>query len=147
LDLARGDSTDGGFYSGDICEMSGNHLVPQIAPNAHEREQQSRRQDEGPDSCTAQPPGKVPPPRPTAATAYQHGGDRNGEDVQEQAELFAGALGHAVDPLGALAAVYRDFARDRPHLYRLMTEQPLHRELLASGSEKAGSVSTALTLW
>jgi hypothetical protein len=36
--------------------------------------------------------------------------------------------------LQALARAYRDFARAHPHLYRLMTERALHRELLVPGS-------------
>jgi AcrR family transcriptional regulator len=37
--------------------------------------------------------------------------------------------------LGALAKAYRAFARRHPHLYRLMTEEPLRRDLLPSGLE------------
>lgn len=39
------------------------------------------------------------------------------------------------DPLAAFSATYRDFARGRPHLYRLMTGRPLPRERLAAGVE------------
>ena len=54
---------------------------------------------------------------------------------EEQAERFEAALAGADDPLAALAAAYRAFARRHPHLYRLMTERPLDRERLAPGVE------------
>jgi AcrR family transcriptional regulator len=54
-------------------------------------------------------------------------------------ELQADAVEHAVnnadDPLAALALAYRQFAKAHPHLYRLMTERELQRELLAPGVE------------
>ena len=51
-----------------------------------------------------------------------------------QAEAFE-AVGDAEDRLGAIAGVYRAFAKAHPHLYRLMTERELHRELLTPGVE------------
>jgi AcrR family transcriptional regulator len=51
-----------------------------------------------------------------------------------QADAFE-AAGDAEDRLGALAGVYRRFAKTHPHLYRLMTERELHRELLTPGAE------------
>ncbi|HXV32493.1 MAG TPA: TetR/AcrR family transcriptional regulator [Gaiellaceae bacterium] len=54
----------------------------------------------------------------------------------ELAEAFEGAVAGAADPLGALAAAYRRFGLEKPHLYRLMTERPLRRDLLASGVEE-----------
>jgi AcrR family transcriptional regulator len=56
--------------------------------------------------------------------------------LEEQADLFARAA-ESAHPLHALATAYRDFARRQPHLYRLMTEQPLRRDLLAPGVEQA----------
>lgn len=41
----------------------------------------------------------------------------------------------AAEPLAALAAAYRGFARRHPKLYRLMTERPLPREDLPAGLE------------
>jgi len=73
-----------------------------------------------------------------AASIYKH--FRNKEALEaamisagfeRQAEAFERAGGD----LGALAAAYRRFARRNPHLYRLMTERPLNRELLAPGAE------------
>jgi AcrR family transcriptional regulator len=55
---------------------------------------------------------------------------------EEQARLFARAV-ESEDPLQALALAYRDFARRQPHLYRLMTDEPLRRDLLAPGVEEA----------
>jgi AcrR family transcriptional regulator len=51
-----------------------------------------------------------------------------------QADAFE-AVGDPEDRLGALARVYRRFAKAHPHLYRLMTERELHRELLTPGVE------------
>jgi AcrR family transcriptional regulator len=55
---------------------------------------------------------------------------------EEQAEVFSRAVEDAQEPLGAIASAYRAFARERPHLYRLMTEGELPRDLLAPGVEE-----------
>jgi AcrR family transcriptional regulator len=52
-----------------------------------------------------------------------------------QADEFEAALEGAPDPLAALAGVYRAFALAHPHLYRLMTERELQRDLLTPGIE------------
>ena len=58
---------------------------------------------------------------------------------EEQAELFERAIAGSDDPLAALAASYRAFALAHPHLYRLMTDQELRRDLLVPGvEERAG---------
>ena len=45
----------------------------------------------------------------------------------------------SAEPLADIAAAYRLFARAHPHLYRLMTDQELRRDLLAPGiEERAG---------
>ena len=54
----------------------------------------------------------------------------------ELAEVFEDAEAGSADPLEAFAAAYRAFALDRPHLYRLMTERPLRRDLLDPGVEE-----------
>lgn len=58
---------------------------------------------------------------------------------EDTAAVLEAALDTALDvgaePLGALAAAYRAFALDHPHLYRLMTDQPLRRDLLPTGVE------------
>ena len=75
---------------------------------------------------------------------------------QEQAVAFEAALA-TDDPLGAIATVYRRFAREHPHLYRLMTERPLQRERLKPGVEDraaaplieavGGDVDAARAVW
>lgn len=52
----------------------------------------------------------------------------------ELADAFEAVL-DTEDPPGAMATIYRGYAREHPHLYRLMTEQPLDRDLLAPGVE------------
>jgi AcrR family transcriptional regulator len=55
---------------------------------------------------------------------------------EEMAAAFAAGLEGAEDPVRALGAAYRDFARRHPHLYRLMTERELDRPNLAPGVEE-----------
>ena len=55
---------------------------------------------------------------------------------EEQADLFAAAVADTDDPVAAFAAAYRGYARNHPHLYRLMTERPLDRDRLAPGAEE-----------
>ena len=66
------------------------------------------------------------------------------------------AADSGAEPLGALAAAYRAFALDHPHLYRLMTDQPLPRDRLPAGVEDraaapllraAGDLDTARAVW
>jgi AcrR family transcriptional regulator len=56
--------------------------------------------------------------------------------LEQWAASFEQAGGDDDDPLSALAAAYRRFALERPDLYRLLTERPLARELLAPGAEE-----------
>jgi AcrR family transcriptional regulator len=77
-----------------------------------------------------------------APSIYKHLPDKEALEAaiisvgfESQAEVFAKAVGRAGDPLHALMLAYRKFARTRPHLYRLMTERELRRELLAPGVE------------
>jgi AcrR family transcriptional regulator len=77
-----------------------------------------------------------------APSIYKHLPDKQALEAalisagfEESAELFEAAVTGAQDPLGALASAYREFARRRPHLYRLMTERPLPRERLTPGVE------------
>ncbi|HKE98257.1 MAG TPA: TetR/AcrR family transcriptional regulator [Actinomycetes bacterium] len=48
---------------------------------------------------------------------------------------LAAARSAGTEPLAALAAAYRAFALAHPHLYRLMTGQPLPRDRLPAGVE------------
>jgi AcrR family transcriptional regulator len=82
-----------------------------------------------------------------APSIYKHLPDKDALEAaiisagfEEQAAVFEAALEHTDDPLGALARAYRAFARSHPHLYRLMTERPLHRELLVAGSEQRAAL-------
>jgi AcrR family transcriptional regulator len=77
-----------------------------------------------------------------AATAFEHAVDR--------------ADGGAGDALVDLAAAYRRFALEHPHLYRLMNNGPLPREHLPPGLEGrtaapllrvAGSEARARAVW
>jgi AcrR family transcriptional regulator len=77
-----------------------------------------------------------------APSLYKHFADKQAletalisDGFEEQAEVFEAAIANADDSLGAIAAAYREYARLHPHLYRLMTERPLLRELLAPGVE------------
>jgi AcrR family transcriptional regulator len=54
---------------------------------------------------------------------------------EEMASAFEDATRDADDPVEAVAATYREFARRHPHLYRLMTERPLDRANLVPGAE------------
>ncbi len=54
---------------------------------------------------------------------------------EEQATAFEEASATDEPAARAIAAVYRDWARAHPHLYRLMTERPLPREELPAGLE------------
>jgi AcrR family transcriptional regulator len=52
-----------------------------------------------------------------------------------QADAFENERPDAEQPLAALARAYRRFAKAHPHLYRLMTERELRRDLLTPGAE------------
>jgi AcrR family transcriptional regulator len=54
---------------------------------------------------------------------------------EEAAVALDAATEDAAEPLVALVAAYRAFARGNPRLYRLMTEGPLPRQELAAGLE------------
>jgi AcrR family transcriptional regulator len=76
--------------------------------------------------------------------------------LEESAAAFEAAVDGVPDPLPALAAAYRGFALAHPHLYRLMHDGPLPRQLLPPGLEDraaapvlrvAGSRARARALW
>jgi AcrR family transcriptional regulator len=76
--------------------------------------------------------------------------------LEESAAAFEAAVDGPPDPLPALAAAYRGFALDHPHLYRLMHNGPLPRQLLPPGLEDraaapvlrvAGSRARARAVW
>jgi AcrR family transcriptional regulator len=73
-----------------------------------------------------------------APSLYKHLPDKRALEAalisagfEELAASFEGAGGS----LTAIGAAYRRWARAHPHLYRLMTDRPLPRELLAPGVE------------
>jgi AcrR family transcriptional regulator len=55
--------------------------------------------------------------------------------LEDVSSVLSDAARGASDPLEAIARAYRDFARSRPHLYRLLTERPLPRDRLPAGLE------------
>jgi AcrR family transcriptional regulator len=81
-----------------------------------------------------------------APSIYKHFADKRALESAivsagfvDLAAAFHAAQDGAADPLGALARAYREFARRRPHLYRLMTERPLDRANLTPGVEDAAA--------
>src|SRR3954452_2777111 len=58
---------------------------------------------------------------------------------EEAAAAFEAATAGAGRPPAGLARAYRAFALAHPHLYRLMTDQPLPRHLLPPGAEASAS--------
>lgn len=77
-----------------------------------------------------------------APSIYKHVADKQELEAaiisvgfELQAEAFAAAVEGAPNPLQALATAYRRFAGRHPHLYRLMTEHELRRDLLTPGAE------------
>jgi AcrR family transcriptional regulator len=76
--------------------------------------------------------------------------------LEDAAAVFEAAVDGAAEPLTALAAAYRQFALDHPHLYRLMNTGPLPRERLPPGLEDrttapllrvAGARARARAIW
>jgi AcrR family transcriptional regulator len=79
-----------------------------------------------------------------APSLYKHVPDKTSLEALVVATGFtelAGTLAAAArtadgaDKLAAIAAAYRGYALAHPHLYRLMTYQPLRRDLLPAGLE------------
>ncbi len=77
-----------------------------------------------------------------APSIYKHLPDKDALEAaiisvgfELQADNFEHAVNGADDPLGAIAHSYRAFAKAHPHLYRLMTERELRRDLLTPGVE------------
>ena len=54
---------------------------------------------------------------------------------EQMAAILEAAVAGADDPIEAIGAGYRGFARAHPHLYRPVTERALDRERLAPGVE------------
>lgn len=58
------------------------------------------------------------------------------EALQEQAEAFERIIAKSEDPVAGIAAAYRSWALEHPHLYELMNNQPLPRDQLPEGLEE-----------
>jgi AcrR family transcriptional regulator len=78
-----------------------------------------------------------------APSLYKHFPDKESiesaliaEAFQQVAVLFSEAVS-GDEPLASLGVAYRTWARQHPHLYRLMTQKPLRRDLLPPGVEAA----------
>ena len=86
-----------------------------------------------------------------APSLYKHFPDKDALEAAiisdgfvEMAEKFEGAGDGGAASLVDLAAAYRTFARAHPHLYRLMTDQELRRDLLAPGVEDRAALPVYL---
>jgi AcrR family transcriptional regulator len=83
-----------------------------------------------------------------APSLYKHFPDKGALEAaiisaafEEQADALERAVEEDDDALGALAAAYRRFALAHPHLYRLMTDQELRRDLLVPGAEERAGLT------
>jgi AcrR family transcriptional regulator len=89
--------------------------------------------------------------------AVDEAGGEAGQGAGQSVDGAGGAAGQGAGPaLVALAAAYRRFALEHPHLYRLMNNGPLPREHLPPGLEDrtaapllraAGSQARARAVW
>lgn len=99
-----------------------------------------------------------------APSLYKHVADKRELEVAliargfaEQAEAFTAAVRGSDRPVVSIARAYRNWAIDHPHLYVLMTDDPLPRDELPDGVEDAaaapliaavgGDVDRARALW
>jgi len=99
-----------------------------------------------------------------APSLYKHISDKReletalvAQGFVEQAEMFDAAVRDSDEPVTAIGRAYRLWAVQHPHLYTLMTSQPLPRDELPDGVEHAsaaplldavgGDIDTARTLW
>jgi AcrR family transcriptional regulator len=117
-----------------------------LSPRARQIVQTAREmlEREGPDALSMRRLGAQLGVR--ASSIYEHLRDKPALEAalisvgfEEQAELFAEAVHGSADPIAALTRAYREFAHRQPNLYRLMTERPLRRDLLAPGVEEAAA--------
>jgi AcrR family transcriptional regulator len=124
-----------------------SRALSRLTPRAREIVQTAREllERDGPDALSMRRLGDAIGMR--ASSIYEHLRDKQSLEaalisvgLEEQAELFAQAVHRSGDPLASLTAAYRNFAHRQPHLYRLMTERPLRRDLLAPGVEEAAAL-------
>lgn len=81
-----------------------------------------------------------------APSLYKHFPDKEeletaliAEAFRQVATVFSEAIEGSSEPLADLARAYRQWAKEHPHLYRLMTHKPLRRELLPEGLEASAA--------
>jgi AcrR family transcriptional regulator len=86
-----------------------------------------------------------------APSLYKHFPDKDALEAAiisdgfvEMAEEFERAGTGRAASLADLAAAYRAFARAHPHLYRLMTDRELRRDLLTAGVEDRAALAIYL---
>jgi AcrR family transcriptional regulator len=122
------------------------HALGGLTPRAWEivRAARDLLEREGPEALSMRRLGERIGMR--ASSIYEHLRDKQALEAalismgfEEQAELFARAVDGSADPLASVATAYRQFAHRQPHLYRLMTERPLRRDLLVPGVEAAAA--------
>ena len=115
---------------------------PDLSPRAREVVAAAREllEEEGYDALSMRRLGERLGIR--APSLYKHLPDKRALETaliaagfEEWAAEFEEAA-EAEEPLTALVAAYRAFARAHPHLYRLMTERPLERSRLPAGLEE-----------
>ena len=99
-----------------------------------------------------------------APSLYKHFPDKAAVEAalldagfREAGAALTAAVAAAPEPVAAFAAAYRAFAREHPHLYRLMTGRPLPRTRLTPGVEQlaaaplvravGGDLARARALW
>jgi AcrR family transcriptional regulator len=120
--------------------------APELTPRAREIVAAAREllEEEGPEALSMRRLGERLGIR--APSIYKHLPGKGALEAavistafEEQGAAFAVALDGAADPLTAVAREYRRFARAHPHLYRLMTQGALQRELLTSGAEEGAA--------
>ena len=82
-----------------------------------------------------------------APSLYKHVADKRELEIAliadgfaQLAEVFEKAVADGSDPVAGIAGAYRVWALDHPHLYRLMTDQPLPRDELPPGAEQRALV-------
>ena len=78
-----------------------------------------------------------------APSLYKHIADKRELEIavvaaalEQQAQAFEAVVANSVDPLTGIAATYRSWALEHPHLYALMNDQPLPRSELPEGLEE-----------
>lgn len=129
--------------AGPPASAAASGILDQASPRARQIVQEARKllEDQGLDALSMRNLAECLGIR--APSLYKHfPGKASLEAVlisigfEEQAELFEAALRTSRQPLAAMAQAYRTYARQHPHLYRLMYDREVNRSLLTPGSEQ-----------